>query len=114
MAASPPIKVYREGEYVASCKYFEDAAALAGTTTGTVVKWQGAKVIWVEGKEAIDACDSWDQAADIMQKRVAELNKAAYDKQHASRITHTSTDAEKSMADSVDRINKEKLPDVRW
>jgi hypothetical protein len=73
MAASPPIKLYRNGEYVASCHYFEDAAALAGMTPGTVVKWKGKHLIWKEGTETVDACDSWDHAAKIMQDRVSRL-----------------------------------------
>lgn len=73
MAASPPIKVYRKGEYVASLKYFEDAAAVAGMSPGSVVKWQGEKVIWIEGEEKVDAADSWDRAAAIMSQRVDEL-----------------------------------------
>ncbi len=76
MAATPPIKVYRNGEYVASTKYFEDAAALAGMSKGTVVKWLGTKVIWVEGKEEAFAADSWDDAAEIMRQRVEALKVA--------------------------------------
>lgn len=86
MAASPSIKIYRSGDYVASCKYFEDAAALAGMTTGTVVKWEGTKVIWVEGKEESLAADSWDDAASIMQERVAAINKASYEKYHGASL----------------------------
>ncbi len=84
MAASPPIKVYRNGEYIASTKYFEDAAALAGMSEGTVVKWLGKKVIWVEGKEEALAADSWDDAAQIMQQRVEELRKVERQHHHAN------------------------------
>lgn len=73
MGASPPIKVYRLAEYVASCHYFEDAAALAGLTQGSVVKWRGKHVIWREGSESVAAGDSYDQAAEIMRRRVDEI-----------------------------------------
>lgn len=69
MAAAPPIKIHRGGEYVASCKYFEDAAAIAGMTPGTIVKWH-RWTIWREGEESISAADSWDEAAQIMRDRV--------------------------------------------
>jgi hypothetical protein len=36
-AGPSDIKVYRNGEYVASCHYFEDAAALAGMTVSCFV-----------------------------------------------------------------------------
>lgn len=74
MAASPPIKIYRNGAYVASAKYFEDAAALAGMTKGTVIKWLGRHLIWTEGTETIAASESWDEAAAIMRERVAQLS----------------------------------------
>ena len=75
MAASPPIKIYRNKEYVASCKYFDDAAAIAGMTPGTVVKWEGKKVIWTEGAEKLSAGEGWDAAAQIMHERVREYQK---------------------------------------
>lgn len=70
-----PIKIYRDKEYVAACDYFVDAAAIAGMTTGTVVKWKGRRVIWREGAESVDAADSWDQAAEIMEQRVDEIER---------------------------------------
>lgn len=73
MAESPRIKIYRNKEYVASCKYFEDAAAIAGMTKGTVVKWRGKKVIWIEGDESVEAAESWDEAAHLMRGRVEAI-----------------------------------------
>jgi hypothetical protein len=84
MAESPPIKIYRNREYVASTKYFEDAAAIAGMSSGTVIKWRGSKTIWVEGQEEVKAADSWDEAAEIMRKRVAEINERAYERAHGN------------------------------
>lgn len=77
MASSPPYKVFRNGEYVASVKYLEDAAALCSVSgKGSVVKLGHSKVIWTEGEEEIDAGDSYDEAADIMQRRVDALLQA--------------------------------------
>lgn len=73
--AAPPIKIYRNGEYVAACKYFEDAAAICGMTPGTKVKWQGLALIFTEGEEAegSNAADSWDAAAELMRSRVEAI-----------------------------------------
>ena len=65
MAASPDFKVYRDGEYVASCKYAEDAAALVAN--GGSVKWQHRRTIWNDTEENREiAADSYDLAASIM------------------------------------------------
>ena len=71
---TPRIKVFRGKEYVASCHYFEDAAAIAALTPGTIIKWERRATIWHEGKEKVNACDSIDQAAIIMLERVANVN----------------------------------------
>jgi len=73
MAKSPPIKIYRNNEYVACCKYFEDAAAIAGMTKGTEVRYGHKNVIFVEGNESVWASDSWDGAAEIMMERARKL-----------------------------------------
>ena len=74
MAASPPYKVFRDGEYVASVKYLEDAAAIVGMSgEGGVVKYGHNKVIWTEGSEELEASESYDGAAAIMQARVDKL-----------------------------------------
>lgn len=80
MAASPEFKVYRNGEYVAACKYAEDAAAIAGMYTGTEVRYghRAKDRIFLEGSEEVNAADSWDGAAAIMHQRVEEMrNRAA-------------------------------------
>lgn len=70
MAASPRFKVYRGGEYVAACKYAEDAALLA-TTDDAEIRLGHSRVIWREGAEEISASDSFDRAAEIMHARIA-------------------------------------------
>lgn len=83
MAASPQWKIYREGEYVGCCKYAEDAAALV-SVSGGVVKHGHSLIVWREGHEEFSAGESYDRAAEIMQKRryasYAEAYKRAYGK----------------------------------
>lgn len=80
MAASPQFKVYRDGEYVAACKYAEDAAMLVAGATG-VVKHGHRLVVWREGSEEFGAGASYDEAAAIMCARVdaayAKIRRAA-------------------------------------
>lgn len=73
MAQSPPFKVYRDGEYIGSCKYAEDAAALIAINGIGVVKFGHRHVVWREGSEEISASESYDSAAKIMYRRVNEL-----------------------------------------
>lgn len=78
MAATPRLKIHNpQGEYIASCKYYEDAAALVGLYgAGSVVRHadiSGARAtIWREGSEEISASESYDSARDIMRARVDE------------------------------------------
>jgi hypothetical protein len=80
MAASPPLKIHNpSGEYVASCKYYEDAAMLVGNYgVGAKVK-HSIGVIWHEGHEGseeISAAESWDSAGTIMRDRVYAKQRA--------------------------------------
>ena len=72
MGATPRWKVYRDGEYVASCKYVEDAAALIGVSNCGEVRDgdNGRKVVWREGREAFSAADSYDGVAEVVHSRV--------------------------------------------
>lgn len=71
MAASPDFKIYRDGVYVASVKYLEDAAALVAN--GGSVRYQHSRVIWQDTKEnASIAANSYDEAADIMRENLRE------------------------------------------
>jgi hypothetical protein len=69
MASSPQLKVYRNGEYVASCKYAEDAAAIVGLS-GTI-RIGHNKIIWHEGNESQPASESYDFVAETIRKRIA-------------------------------------------
>ena len=71
MAATPKWKIYRDGEYVAACKYAEDAAALVAMSGG-VVKRGHSLIVWREGHEEFEAGESYDRAAEIMNMRALE------------------------------------------
>lgn len=83
MAASPPLKVFNpQGEYIASCKMYEDAANLAGSYgAGAKIK-HGTVLIWTEGAEEFSAAESFDGAASIMATRWSEHQRKAYEKTH--------------------------------
>jgi len=77
MAGSPNYKLFKDKEYVGSAKYLGDAAMfVAALGEGAVVKWGHNKVIWTEGRETIDAAESYDGAAEIMEFRIEEYKKA--------------------------------------
>ena len=85
MAATPRLKVHNpNGEYIASCKHYEDAACLvASYGSGAFVKHADLSrrndVIWREGSEIIGAGESYDEAALIMRTRVSvAFNRALY------------------------------------
>lgn len=72
MAGTPVLKVFnRQGKYVASCKYLEDAAILASYhgRGAKVKKGHSGKTLWHEGSEVIFASESFDRAAQIMKRR---------------------------------------------
>lgn len=71
MAASPPLKVHNpQGEYVASCKHYEDAAMIvAAYGDGAKIKHVHGGLLWHEGCEEISASESYDRAAQIMAAR---------------------------------------------
>lgn len=72
MAASPPFKVHRYGEYVASVRYLEDAAALVAGHPGATIRYRAhhGPVLWREGSEAFSAGDSYDDTASLCMERL--------------------------------------------
>ena len=62
-------KCFDRGDLIASTHSPVTAAAVAGMTGDGVVKFNG-RIVWREGKENLEAADSWDGAAEIMFKRV--------------------------------------------
>lgn len=72
MGHSPLWKVYsHKKEYIASCRYAEDAAVLVGCyPKGARVKFRHTLTVWIEGKELFSASISADRAAAVMRTRV--------------------------------------------
>lgn len=79
--ATPDLKVFDPaGEYVASCKRYEDAACLAGMYgEGAEIRFGHSKkeTIWREGFEEFSAADSYDRAARVMSARRYSMKRAA-------------------------------------
>lgn len=75
MASSPRFKVYRGGEYVAACKYAEDAAAIIAMSSSGVIKDGHARVVWEEGKEEQPAGESYDFVAQTIHARTEEVSR---------------------------------------
>ena len=77
MASAPHLKVFNpSGEYIAACKFYEDAAALAALNgNGSSVRLGHSKkdTLWMEGSERISAAESYDEAAQIMRERKDEI-----------------------------------------
>jgi len=71
MAASPKYKVYTSaGEYVAACKYAEDAAAVASLYgEGSTVRSGHRKVLFADGIDGISGGESVDDAAALIHER---------------------------------------------
>ena len=75
MARTPGLKVYTPTkEYVASCKYAEDAAAVCGAYGPGATIRLGHRVkdtVYTDGVDG-EAAQSWDEAAIIVRERIAE------------------------------------------
>ncbi len=73
MAASPKYKVFTaRGEYVASFKHVDDAAAFVAIQgDGVTVRLGHSKrlTLWTEGRESRSAGDSYSAAAELMLYR---------------------------------------------
>lgn len=71
MAISPQFKIYNGKEYVAACKYAEDAAALVAVLgEGASIRYGHSLVVWREGQEFESAGESYDGAAETMFARI--------------------------------------------
>lgn len=74
MANAPGLKVYNpSGEYVATCKYGEDAACLAAMygDGATIRDGHNSKnCVWKEGAEEFPAGESYDRVAELIQERI--------------------------------------------
>lgn len=73
MASSPYLKVYNGNEYVACCKYAEDAAAIvASYGDGTTIRYGHPKryIVWTEGAENQPAGESYDYVRQVVHARI--------------------------------------------
>lgn len=93
MASSPNLKVYRRGEYIAACKYAEDAAAIVameseaegdhacqGKADTFIKNGHSGSILWHEGHEGQPAGESYDFVARLVYMRlesIAENRRAA-------------------------------------
>jgi hypothetical protein len=75
---SPPWKVFSLcGEYMASCRRPEDAAAIAARLgPGASVRHGHARnnTVWLEGSEGQHAAKSYGDAGKVMRKRWNDLS----------------------------------------
>jgi hypothetical protein len=87
MAGSPRFKIHNpSGEYIASCKHLEDAAAIVGNYgDGATIK-DGGRVVWREGREAFSAAESYDGVRETVWERVRAYNQKALAKLRARGI----------------------------
>ncbi len=70
MAGAPRYKVYNaEGEYVAACKFAEDAAAVVASYEGGTIRDGHRKIVWREGSETETAGNSYDAVAQTIYTR---------------------------------------------
>jgi hypothetical protein len=80
VAATPSLEIFSaEGEYVASVKYFDDAACLISFygDGAQVRSGHGKKeILWTEGSESFPAGDNYNGAVDIMASRLPNMEKA--------------------------------------
>lgn len=73
-----PWKVFSpSGEYVASCHYAEDAAAVvAGYGSGAKIRWGhlARDTVWTDGKDG-SAADSYDDCAVVCNFNLEEIRR---------------------------------------
>lgn len=75
MAASPRFKVHSpRGEYIASCKYLEDAAALVAAygDGARIIDRRWRVLCWLEGQETQPAAESFDWVRITGESRIKE------------------------------------------
>lgn len=70
----PTLKIYDDADrYVASCKFFQHAAAIVAVIgDGATVRWHHKHNIYTQGKDG-DATTCYEVAAETMRGRVLEI-----------------------------------------
>lgn len=86
MAASPKFKVFTpQGEYEASCKSVETAAAVVSFLgNGATIRYQRVWIVWREGSEEIPASESYDRVATIVLERIHSRQKRSLERAQKS------------------------------
>ena len=79
MAGSPRFKVFNPaGEYIASTKHVEDAAAIIAGCYGEGAKIKDSgRIVWHEGHEDCPAFESYDRVAEVVWARIRATNQKA-------------------------------------
>lgn len=72
MSATPKFKVYnRNNEYIAACKYVEDAIAICFVNgDGTSIRYGHNKKVWTEGENQFASDEGYDAVSAIIMKRL--------------------------------------------
>lgn len=86
LGGSPKWKLYNaEGEYIAACRYVEDALMLmAFNGDDSTIKFDHRTLVWTEGKEEIRASESIDRAVAIVDERMGAHARQVKEKQDAA------------------------------
>ena len=78
MSGTPKYKAFRGKEYVAACKHPEDVAVLISAGVVDRVSYDRAVWVWTEADNSQIAWESYDAAAEMMDRRLREYRiKAA-------------------------------------
>jgi len=71
-------KIYRDGVYLASCRFAVDAARFVGMCgPGAIVKYQHLYVLWREGHEEVSARERPATAAALIDVRKRQRIRGA-------------------------------------
>lgn len=93
MAGAPRFKVYSiQNEYVAACKFVEDAAGIIALYGGGTIRYGHAKrdTIWHEGFEDQPAADSFDYVREVVVERVKERHAICDAHPHKRKVPYPS------------------------
>ena len=74
MSGTPKYKLFRGKEYIAACKYPEDVAVLISAHITDRVSYDRAIDVWTANDDPAIAAESYDVAADLMEKRIRAYN----------------------------------------
>ena len=85
MSGTPKYKAFRGKEYVAALKHPEDVAVLISAEVVNRVSYDRAVWVWKESDDPAIAANSYDDAAELMAKRLSEHKIKALKKMGYSR-----------------------------